>query len=466
MIHPGIAATAGPRRSTGRSCDGETEWGVTALRGERRDGRRRRLGDASLPDARRDEGEPLPQRGHRGRRRRRAARRSRASPRGDVAAEPLDYSQSRRARPAAAARCARPTARSTGARDDTATVLRKIRAADGSPGVRDEIAGLRVLPVRRASRRPAATARAGRRSSRSATARSARDRRRRGLDHASASAPDDAHAFKLPAAMVLGDRARRTCPRRRSPPEAGRRLPDVAPDPLRGSRAGRLPALPVLQRRDGHRAVRGAARAPTPTRASRPTRVIVLMGGPDFWSNGIHLNLIEASDASGRGVVAQHQRDGRPRARHHRHRPPAHDRRDAAATPAPAASFWRSRADRVCARDGVILNPHYKGMGNLYGSEYWTYLLPRRVGARAGARRSPRTGCRSACARRRAMGLIDDHFGADAGRVPRARSRARAARSPPIPASRSMLERKEPAPRRRRGAASRSRPIAPRSSSG
>jgi putative two-component system hydrogenase maturation factor HypX/HoxX len=37
-------------------------------------------------------------------------------------------------------------------------------------------------------------------------------------------------------------------------------------------------------------------------------------------------------------------------------------------------------ADRVLARKGVILNPHYKSMGNLYGSEYWTYLLPRRVG--------------------------------------------------------------------------------------
>jgi len=29
----------------------------------------------------------------------------------------------------------------------------------------------------------------------------------------------------------------------------------------------------------------------------------------------------------------------------------------------------------------VVQNPHYKNMGNLYGSEYWTYTLPRRVGA-------------------------------------------------------------------------------------
>jgi putative two-component system hydrogenase maturation factor HypX/HoxX len=33
----------------------------------------------------------------------------------------------------------------------------------------------------------------------------------------------------------------------------------------------------------------------------------------------------------------------------------------------------------------VVLNPHYKGMGNLYGSEYWTYLLPRRVGSERAA---------------------------------------------------------------------------------
>ena len=37
-------------------------------------------------------------------------------------------------------------------------------------------------------------------------------------------------------------------------------------------------------------------------------------------------------------------------------------------------------ADRVLARAGVVLNPHYRTMG-LYGSEYWTYVLPRRVGA-------------------------------------------------------------------------------------
>jgi len=37
-------------------------------------------------------------------------------------------------------------------------------------------------------------------------------------------------------------------------------------------------------------------------------------------------------------------------------------------------------ADEVWCRDGVVPNPHYRLMG-LYGSEYWTYTLPRRVGA-------------------------------------------------------------------------------------
>ncbi|PNB76549.1 formyl transferase, partial [Pseudomonas sp. FW305-BF6] len=36
-------------------------------------------------------------------------------------------------------------------------------------------------------------------------------------------------------------------------------------------------------------------------------------------------------------------------------------------------------ADIVFARSDIVLNPHYKTMG-LYGSEYWTYSLPRAVG--------------------------------------------------------------------------------------
>jgi putative two-component system hydrogenase maturation factor HypX/HoxX len=35
-------------------------------------------------------------------------------------------------------------------------------------------------------------------------------------------------------------------------------------------------------------------------------------------------------------------------------------------------------ADHVYAREGVVLNPHYRSMGGLFGSDYWTYTLPRR----------------------------------------------------------------------------------------
>ncbi len=34
-------------------------------------------------------------------------------------------------------------------------------------------------------------------------------------------------------------------------------------------------------------------------------------------------------------------------------------------------------ADKVFAHEGTVMNPHYRSMG-LYGSEYWTYSLPKR----------------------------------------------------------------------------------------
>ena len=80
--------------------------------------------------------------------------------------------------------------------------------------------------------------------------------------------------------------------------------------------------------------------------------------------------------------------------------------------PVPAARFWRSARTTSTPATASILNPHYKGMGNLYGSEYWTYLLPRRVApeqARAIVENRLPIGVRQATR----MGLIDDHFGPD-----------------------------------------------------
>ncbi|MEP6712550.1 MAG: enoyl-CoA hydratase-related protein, partial [Ferruginibacter sp.] len=36
-------------------------------------------------------------------------------------------------------------------------------------------------------------------------------------------------------------------------------------------------------------------------------------------------------------------------------------------------------ADKVLAQKNIVFNPHTRNMG-LYGSEYWTYLLPKRIG--------------------------------------------------------------------------------------
>jgi putative two-component system hydrogenase maturation factor HypX/HoxX len=111
---------------------------------------------------------------------------------------------------------------------------------------------------------------------------------------------------------------------------------------------------------------------------ARPTRVLLLAGGPEFFSNGIHLNVIEAADSpadeSWRNINAI---DDVCRAVLE-----TTDRITVAALQGNAGAggcFLAFACDRVWARTGVILNPHYRNMGNLYGSEYWTYTLPRRV---------------------------------------------------------------------------------------
>lgn len=117
--------------------------------------------------------------------------------------------------------------------------------------------------------------------------------------------------------------------------------------------------------------------------AARPTKVLVLWGGRNYFSNGIDLNAIEASNdapqeswrniqaiddvvqeliLSKKLVISAIQGNA-----------------------GAGGAIMPLAADLVLARDGVILNPHYKSMGNLYGSEYWTYLLPKRVGVHVAA---------------------------------------------------------------------------------
>ena len=109
------------------------------------------------------------------------------------------------------------------------------------------------------------------------------------------------------------------------------------------------------------------------------------MGGDDYFSNGIHLNVIEAADdpalESWRNLNAID--DVVSEIVHtDSHIVISALGGDAAAGGVPLALA----ADQVVAREDVVLNPYYGHMGGLYGSEYWTYLLPRRVGERTTAR--------------------------------------------------------------------------------
>ncbi|MCX7148006.1 MAG: hydrogenase maturation protein [Rhodocyclales bacterium] len=111
----------------------------------------------------------------------------------------------------------------------------------------------------------------------------------------------------------------------------------------------------------------------------RPVQVLVLMGGTDFWSNGIHLNVIEAADSpadeSWNNINAMNDL-----ARELIETGGQVTIAALAGNAGAGGCFLARAADLVWAREGVILNPHYKNMGNLYGSEYWTYLLPHRLG--------------------------------------------------------------------------------------
>ena len=69
-------------------------------------------------------------------------------------------------------------------------------------------------------------------------------------------------------------------------------------------------------------------------------------------------------------------------------------------------------ADQVFARPSVVLNPHYRSMGELYGSEYWTYLLPKRVGQEKALELTQ--GCQPLGARKACeIGFLDEVFGED-----------------------------------------------------
>lgn len=106
--------------------------------------------------------------------------------------------------------------------------------------------------------------------------------------------------------------------------------------------------------------------------------VIVLVGGMDFFSNGIHLNILEDSKKQGE--------DGWSNINAMNDLIKSILEADEVVTVASLARnagaggvFMALACDYVVAKESVVLNPHYKTLG-LSGSEYHTYTLPKRIG--------------------------------------------------------------------------------------
>ncbi|MGZ8254066.1 MAG: hydrogenase maturation protein [Burkholderiaceae bacterium] len=403
VIHPGIRGDRGPSALDWAVLDGESRWGVTTLQanaemdaGDVWAGVEFDMRPASKGSLYRNEVTEAAV----------AALRLTLQRIADgLPPEPLEYAD-----PEIRGRLRPPMKQSDRAidwqRDDAPTVLRRIRCADGVPGVSDSILDLPVHlydahPEGRLHG-PPGTVIAQRHG---AICRATVD----GavwITHLKASLDED-RPFKLPAAMVLGDRL------------AG--VPEV---PVTQDAAGEqdtwcdiryeeFGAVGVLHFPfyNGAMSTRQCERLTDAYRGARnrPTRVIMLAGGNDFWSNGIHLNTIEASDQaaeeSWRNINAI---DDLALAilTTESHLTVSALQGNAGA----GGVFLALAADHVVARSGIVLNPHYKGMGNLYGSEYWTYLLPRRVGA-DGARRITQARLPLGTAAALSMGLIDAHYG-------------------------------------------------------
>jgi putative two-component system hydrogenase maturation factor HypX/HoxX len=354
---------------------------------------------------------------------------------GQYRPEPLDY-----ARPGVTGRW-RPPCRQADRRIDWLTepaeaVLAKLYAADSSPGVLDEIGGteyylvgghpedeLRGQPGTILARRDGAICRAT-----SDGAVWIPQLRRRPL-------PGGPGTFKVPATLALGE----------SSDGSLDGVPEVlAPLTLP---LGRRTYRQISYRESGavgylEFTFPGGAMSTGQCRRllaayrhaqARPVKVIVLGGPRDFFANGIHLNVIQAAD--------------HPAAESWRNINAIDDLVQAiltntgqltvaalAGNAAAGGLMLALAADQVWCREGAVLNPHYRLMG-LHGSEYWTYTLPRRVGASEAARLTqaclpvtPASALRS--------GLVDRVIAGDAAGF-RAQVAARAeqlARSPGYPA--------------------------------
>ncbi len=308
--------------------------------------------------------------------------------------------------------------------DTVETVVRKIRSADSQPGLLDSLFGepmylydahadntMTGVPGEIIAQRNGAICRA---TVDGAVWITVLKRKKQG----------NQTFFKLPAALVLGDLGKAEALRGQASPGAERdRIKDIpeVPIPLEinpkvktfrdiwyeeKNQVGYLhfPFYNGAMSTDQCQRLREAylyAR-------SQQTKVIVLMGGPGFWSNGIHLNVREAAEdpaaESWRNINAMNDFVYEVFCTN-THMTIAAMQGNAAA----GGVMMALAADWVYARDGIVLNPHYKRMG-LYGSEYWTYSLPRRVG-QVKAEELTNVCMPMGTKVAKEIGLIDDYFG-------------------------------------------------------
>ncbi|MGW9451859.1 enoyl-CoA hydratase-related protein [Streptomyces sp. NPDC055632] len=369
IVHPGPVGDRGPSSLDWAIHEGAAEWGVTVLQADEE----MDAGDVWATAAFR-----VPETGKSDLYRNElsdaaAAAVHLAVERFAAGAAPRPQTGPARARPA----FRQERRRISWAEDGTETVLRALRAADSQPGVRDELLGaewflhgghaedgLRGRPGDLLATRNGAVCRA--------TADGAvwipELRARTGAG--------ERRACKLPAVLAL----------------AGL-LPDLPelPAPVHAPPAGRTWS-DIRYRERGPVGVLsfsfpGGAMGTDhcrrllkayETALGRPTSVLVLGGQRDFFSNGIHLHVIEAAaDPAAESWANINAMNDLVEAVL-----TTTDRLVVAAVGGNAAAggvMLALAADEVWCRSGSVLNPHYRRMG-LYGSEYWTHTLPRRVG--------------------------------------------------------------------------------------
>ena len=259
--------------------------------------------------------------------------------------------------------------------EETEHILRRLRAADGRPGVHTTLADLKVAvyDVHPGTATPGEPGTIAARRHGAVLVRTGDGALWVGHARRLAAATGGP-SVKLPATLVLGRAVAGV-------PEVLEPLESVESPGFREISYRRVDRVGLL-RFDFYNGAMSTAhcrRLATAVRyaAAQDTTVIVLAGGEVF-SNGMHLGVIEA--------------DPNPAAEAWRNITAINDlcREIIACTGQIVVSALAGgagaggvmlalAADTVIARDGVVLNPHYQTMG-LYGSEYWTYVLPRRVG--------------------------------------------------------------------------------------